>query len=69
MFVAGSAIFNQPDYRQAIDAMRAELVLVGRLPAQMHTSNDIQEIGMDVQSPFFSTQRADNWTWQYLRCC
>ena len=33
MFVAGSAIFNQPDYRQAIDAMRAELALVGRLPA------------------------------------
>ena len=32
MFVAGSAIFNQPDYRQAIDAMRAELALVGRLP-------------------------------------
>ena len=35
MFVAGSAIFNQPDYRQAIDAMRAELALVSRLPAQM----------------------------------
>ncbi|KND23176.1 ribulose-phosphate 3-epimerase [Enhydrobacter aerosaccus] len=33
MFVAGSAIFNQPDYRQAIDAMRAELALVSRLPA------------------------------------
>ena len=33
MFVAGSAIFNQPDYRQAIDAMRAELALVGRSPA------------------------------------
>lgn len=33
MFVAGSAIFNQPDYRQAIDAMRSELALVGRLPA------------------------------------
>lgn len=33
MFVAGSAIFNQADYRQAIDAMRAELALVGRLPA------------------------------------
>ena len=32
MFVAGSAIFNQPDYRQAIDAMRAELALVSRLP-------------------------------------
>lgn len=28
MFVAGSAIFNQPDYRAAIDAMRAELALV-----------------------------------------
>ncbi|PTB88666.1 ribulose-phosphate 3-epimerase [Pseudidiomarina aestuarii] len=25
MFVAGSAIFNQPDYRAVIDAMRAEL--------------------------------------------
>lgn len=24
-FVAGSAIFGQPDYRQVIDAMRAEL--------------------------------------------
>ncbi|MBW4008827.1 ribulose-phosphate 3-epimerase [Moraxella osloensis] len=33
MFVAGSAIFNQPDYRQAIDAMRAELTLVGHVPA------------------------------------
>lgn len=33
MFVAGSAIFNQPDYHHAIDAMRAELTLVGRLPA------------------------------------
>ncbi len=33
MFVAGSAIFNQADYRQAIDAMRAELALVSRLPA------------------------------------
>ena len=33
MFVAGSAIFNQPDYRQAIDAMRAELALVGSVPA------------------------------------
>jgi ribulose-phosphate 3-epimerase len=29
MFVAGSAIFNQPDYKTAIDAMRAELALVG----------------------------------------
>ena len=28
MFVAGSAIFNQPDYRVAIDAMREELALV-----------------------------------------
>ena len=33
MFVAGSAIFNQPDYRQAIDEMRAELALVGSLQA------------------------------------
>ncbi|CAE6891182.1 ribulose-phosphate 3-epimerase [Pseudomonas marincola] len=29
-FVAGSAIFNQPDYRQVIDAMRAELAQVQR---------------------------------------
>lgn len=28
MFVAGSAIFNQPDYRTAIDDMRAELAQV-----------------------------------------
>lgn len=28
MFVAGSAIFNQDDYRAAIDAMRAELAQV-----------------------------------------
>lgn len=28
MFVAGSAIFNQPDYQQVIDQMRAELALV-----------------------------------------
>ncbi|WP_166424363.1 ribulose-phosphate 3-epimerase [Paraglaciecola sp. 20A4] len=28
MFVAGSAIFNQPDYRQVIDEMRAELAKV-----------------------------------------
>ncbi|KLN66922.1 MULTISPECIES: ribulose-phosphate 3-epimerase [Vibrio] len=28
MFVAGSAIFNQPDYKQVIDQMRAELVKV-----------------------------------------
>ena len=28
MFVAGSAIFNQPDYAKAIAAMRAELALV-----------------------------------------
>ena len=27
MFVAGSAIFNQPDYKQVIDAMRTELAL------------------------------------------
>lgn len=31
MFVAGSAIFNQPDYKAAIDAMRHELSLVGSL--------------------------------------
>lgn len=30
MFVAGSAIFNQPDYAKAISDMRAELALVGR---------------------------------------
>lgn len=30
MFVAGSAIFGQADYRQAIDEMRAELALVGQ---------------------------------------
>ncbi len=29
MFVAGSAIFNQPDYKQVIDAMRHELSKVG----------------------------------------
>lgn len=29
MFVAGSAIFNQPDYQAAIDAMRKQLALVG----------------------------------------
>ncbi|ALU43800.1 MULTISPECIES: ribulose-phosphate 3-epimerase [Pseudoalteromonas] len=29
MFVAGSAIFNQPDYRTVIDAMRSELAKVG----------------------------------------
>ncbi|RXZ42109.1 ribulose-phosphate 3-epimerase [Crenobacter cavernae] len=28
-FVAGSAIFNQPDYKTVIDAMRAELARVG----------------------------------------
>ena len=28
MFVAGSAIFDQPDYKAVIDAMRAELALV-----------------------------------------
>jgi ribulose-phosphate 3-epimerase len=27
MFVAGSAIFNQKDYKAAIDEMRAELAL------------------------------------------
>jgi ribulose-phosphate 3-epimerase len=31
MFVAGSAIFNQPDYRQVIDEMRAELAKVTSL--------------------------------------
>ncbi|ELA09677.1 ribulose-phosphate 3-epimerase [Moraxella macacae 0408225] len=31
MFVAGSAIFNQPDYKTAIDEMRAELAKVGML--------------------------------------
>ena len=30
MFVAGSAIFNQPDYKTVIDQMRAELALVER---------------------------------------
>lgn len=30
MFVAGSAIFNTPDYRAVIDAMRAELAAVKR---------------------------------------
>ncbi len=30
MFVAGSAIFNQPDYQTVIDAMRAELAKVVR---------------------------------------
>ncbi|MDO5770246.1 MAG: ribulose-phosphate 3-epimerase, partial [Psychrobacter sp.] len=30
MFVAGSAIFNQPDYQTAIDEMRQELSRVGR---------------------------------------
>ena len=28
MFVAGSAIFNKPDYKTVIDQMRAELALV-----------------------------------------
>jgi ribulose-phosphate 3-epimerase len=28
MFVAGSAIFNQPDYKAVIDAMRSELAKV-----------------------------------------
>lgn len=31
MFVAGSAIFNQPDYQVVIDQMRAELAQVGQL--------------------------------------
>jgi len=31
MFVAGSAIFSQPDYKTVIDAMRAELALVQRV--------------------------------------
>ena len=30
MFVAGSAIFGKPDYKQAIDAMRAELAAADR---------------------------------------
>ncbi|SJN57516.1 ribulose-phosphate 3-epimerase [Vibrio ruber] len=30
MFVAGSAIFGQPDYQQVIDAMRAELAQIKR---------------------------------------
>ena len=29
-FVAGSAIYGQPDYKAVIDAMRAELAKVGR---------------------------------------
>ncbi len=29
MFVAGSAIFGQPDYKVVIDQMRAELAKVG----------------------------------------
>ncbi len=28
MFVAGSAIFSQPDYKQVIDQMRTELAQV-----------------------------------------
>lgn len=32
-FVAGSAIFGQPDYKTVIDAMRAELAKVGTLSA------------------------------------
>jgi len=28
MFVAGSAIFNTPDYKETIDTMRAELAQV-----------------------------------------
>jgi ribulose-phosphate 3-epimerase len=31
MFVAGSAIFSQPDYKTVIDQMRAELALVNRV--------------------------------------
>ena len=31
MFVAGSAIFGKPDYRQVIDAMREELAKVSRI--------------------------------------
>ena len=34
MFVAGSAIFNQSDYRSAIDAMRAELALVNNISSK-----------------------------------
>lgn len=30
MFVAGSAIFNQPDYKAVIDSMRDELSKVNR---------------------------------------
>jgi ribulose-phosphate 3-epimerase len=30
MFVAGSAIFNQPDYKAVIDKMRAELAKVAQ---------------------------------------
>ncbi|WP_070970607.1 ribulose-phosphate 3-epimerase [Vibrio sonorensis] len=30
MFVAGSAIFNQPDYKEVIDQMRAELAKAGK---------------------------------------
>ncbi|ECG2669900.1 ribulose-phosphate 3-epimerase, partial [Salmonella enterica subsp. enterica serovar Takoradi] len=30
MFVAGSAIFNQPDYKQVIDNMRRELDKVSK---------------------------------------
>lgn len=33
MFVAGSAIFNQPDYKAVIDQMRAELAKVGQVTA------------------------------------
>ncbi len=33
MFVAGSAIFNQPDYAQAISKMRDQLALVNRMQA------------------------------------
>ncbi|MDU5498786.1 MAG: ribulose-phosphate 3-epimerase, partial [Acinetobacter baumannii] len=33
MFVAGSAIFGQPDYKVVIDQMRAELAKVGSVDA------------------------------------
>jgi ribulose-phosphate 3-epimerase len=32
-FVAGSAIFGQPDYKAVIDAMRAEIARAEHLPA------------------------------------
>ena len=30
MFVAGSAIFDQPDYKKVIDEMRQQLAAVGK---------------------------------------